>query len=173
MDIGTPRCFFRPVLLHVTKMEASKACRQRYIDDYIDCFAPKVSPVDSLDSALIVASISCFLGVFSTKKRGKCRHEVSHDNRNHSSLGFYVCLPMTLTGACDTLRHPLLSLDSYCLQIPALCQYSRDQTQFNSIASQIGPTLLCDKKSAAGVAQVDASSYDFVLCYSIMCNRLI
>jgi hypothetical protein len=56
---------------------------------------------------------------------------------NHSGLGFYVCLPMTPTGACDARRHPLLSLDSYSLQIPVLCQYSREQThryeiQFNS-----------------------------------------
>jgi hypothetical protein len=51
---------------------------------------------------------------------------LSHGNMNHSSLGFYVCLPMTPTGACDTRRRPLLSIHSYYLQIPALCPYSRD-----------------------------------------------
>jgi hypothetical protein len=63
--------------------------------------------------------------------------KLSHGNRNHSSLGFYVCLPMTSTGAYHTCRRPLLSLDSCCLQIPALCQYSRDQTHIDSFCSII------------------------------------
>jgi hypothetical protein len=77
---------------------------------------------------------------------------VSYDNMNHSSLGFYFCLPMTPTGACDTRRHPLLSLDSYYLQMPALRQYSRDQTQFNPIASQKCP--LCMRQIPAGLGAV-------------------
>jgi hypothetical protein len=61
---------------------------------------------------------------------------------------------MTPTGACDTRRHPLLSLDSYCLQIPALCQYSRDQTQFNSIAPKLVPLSHATVPLVASVKKV-------------------
>jgi hypothetical protein len=58
-------------------------------------------------------------------------------------------VPMTLVGTC---RHPLLSLDSYCLQIPALCQYSRDQTDTEISIQSNSPVpviLPCDMFSGA------------------------
>jgi len=73
---------------------------------------------------------------------------MSHDNMNHSSLGLYVYLLMTLTVTCNTRRYSLLS-DRYYLQVPALCQYSRKQIHIDSIQfneSQMGPTLPCESR---------------------------
>jgi hypothetical protein len=90
MDSGQRRGFFS---LHVTKNWWSKAmvlstCCQQYIDDYTNCFVLKASPADSPASALIVASIPCYLGAFSTKKK---RETIVTTPGLHQRLYSHVC----------------------------------------------------------------------------------